>query len=84
MGENTVHMNKCVRIAVQAAITAAVLNVAKTVKKAICSNRTLLWPAFRFLTNRILVAKVQYIGAAQLLTNVRMPTTTALKSLTPL
>jgi hypothetical protein len=84
LGENTVQINKCVRRAVHAAITAAALNVVNTVRKARCCRNTLLWPAFRFLTRRVLVAKVQYIGAAQLLIKVRIPTATALKLLTPL
>jgi hypothetical protein len=85
-GENTVQIKRCVRRIVQAAITAATLHVVNRVSTATCPLYTLQpVSSFQaFLSKSMVVAEVQYIGAAQLLTNVRRPTVATLKSETPL
>lgn len=91
LGEKTVQMKRCVLRMVQAAMTDATLNVVNMVSTVMCCTNT--WPprvlpvatAFLcLLSSRVFVAKVQYIGAAQLLIKVRTPTATTLKPLTPL
>lgn len=85
-GENTVQTNRCVLSTVQAAITPSTLAATNTVRQATYCSHTPppSPPAFRFLTNNVVTAKVQYIAPAQLLTNVSNPTGTGLKSEMPL
>lgn len=71
-------MNRCVLRIVHATMTDATLNVANTVSTETCRKNTFRSPAFCLLSNIAFVAKVQYIGAAQLLMKVRMPTAPAL------
>lgn len=77
-------MKRCVRKAVHAAMTKATLTVMNKVSRDRWCRNTILSPFLCFCRSSKLVAEVQYMGPAQLLTSVRKPTATTLKPLMPL